>query len=271
MTAKRSVLALAIALVAALFALPAPALAADGQIQVSVPTKVPCYVSASGMVTAPSNWEIRNTGSEETALGNVSVDSKDSSATISADSSVGGGDKTAWFSYEDGALTQEKSGDQLAAGASVLVDWSVGNLGHEALEGAANGGFNLAHVTFSFAQKRAFAVLFDDGTAKLYKRAVDLPAVGSTFDGGTVAKVVDGIENKESIFNKESSLTSVSVADSGIRPKTTKSWFNYCQNLTLADLSNIDFSVDTSMAYMFNECHSLATLDVSKWDTSSVT
>ena len=106
MTAKRSVLALAIALVAALFALPAPALAADGQIQVSVPTKVPCYVSASGMVTAPSNWEIRNTGSEETALGNVSVDSKDSSATISADSSVGGGDKTAWFSYEDGALTR---------------------------------------------------------------------------------------------------------------------------------------------------------------------
>ena len=62
MTAKRSVLALAIALVAALFALPAPALAADGQIQVSVPTKVPCYVSASGMVTAPSNWEIRKHG-----------------------------------------------------------------------------------------------------------------------------------------------------------------------------------------------------------------
>ena len=272
MAPRRSVLALAAALIAALLAAPAPALAADGQIEVSVPTEVPCYVSASGKVTAPSNWEIRNDGSEEVSLGDVAVEpGADASATISAASSVDGADKSTWFSWANGSLTQAKTGEQLAVDKTVKVDWTVGGLGREALEGAADGGFSLARVTFTFVQKpRAFAVLFTDGTAKLYKRACALPAAGDEFDGGTVSRVVDGIENRNSIFNRERALKSVSVVDPGIRPVTTYEWFMNCTNLTSVDLSKLDFSADNNMAEMFSYCSSLATLDASEWDTSKV-
>lgn len=120
-------------------------------------------------------------------------------------------------------------------------------------------------------KSRAFAVLFTDGTAGLYKRACALPAVGDTFDGDTVSYVVDGIESKWDIFRNQSSLTSVSVADPDIQPKNTSYWFYKCQKLTSVDLSKINFSADAAMNSMFAGCSSLSALDVSKWDTSKVT
>lgn len=117
---------------------------------------------------------------------------------------------------------------------------------------------------------RAFAVLFTDDTAKLYKRACALPAVGDTFDGDTVSYVVDGIESKWDIFRNRSSLTSVSVAEPNIQPKNTSYWFYKCQKLTSVGLSKINFSADTAMNSMFAGCSSLSTHDVSGWRTLSV-
>ena len=120
-------------------------------------------------------------------------------------------------------------------------------------------------------KSRAFAVLFTDGTAGLYKRACALPAVGDTFDGDSVSYVVDGIESKWDIFRNQSSLTSVSVADPDIQPKNTSYWFYKCQKLTSVDLSKINFSADAAMNSMFAGCSSLSALDVTNWDTSRVT
>lgn len=120
-------------------------------------------------------------------------------------------------------------------------------------------------------KSRAFAVLFTDGTAGLYKRVCALPAVGDTFDGDTVSYVVDGIESKWDIFRNQSSLTSVSVAGPDIQPKNTSYWFYKCQKLTSVDLSKINFSADAAMNSMFAGCSSLSALDVTNWDTSRVT
>ena len=47
--------------------------------------------------------------------------------------------------------------------------------------------------------------------------------------------------------------------------------FNNCHSLTSLDLSNFDTSAVTTMDGMFSSCHSLASLDLSNFDTSAVT
>ena len=47
--------------------------------------------------------------------------------------------------------------------------------------------------------------------------------------------------------------------------------FGNCYNLTTLDLSNFDTSKVTNMEHMFWDCHLLTTLDVSNFDTSNVT
>lgn len=197
-------LAGALSLAAALAAAPSPALAAEGQIKVSVPTTVPCVVKHDGTVIAPSDWEMKNVGSEEVSLGKVTVTPHDEKIGLSASSSVGDGAKSSeWFSYVNGSFAQPKTGEALAPGASVSVDWSVGQLDAAAnastLEAAANGAFTLAKVKFTFGQKQAFAVRFSDGTAGLYKR-LDMPSEGDTFDGRIVTKVLPGIEYRTELF-----------------------------------------------------------------------
>ena len=253
---------------------PPPALAAEGQVDVNVPTTVPCVVKHDGNVITPSNWEMKNVGSEEVSLGTVSVTSSDKAISLSASSSVAGDAKSQWFSYQNGSFSQAKTGETLAPGASVSVDWSVSKLDATAnastLEAAANGTFALARVDFSFGQKQAFAVWYSDNTAGLYKR-FEVPAVGDTFDGRTVTKVVTGIENMTNLFNGSDRLTSVTAVDGGISPETTACWFKGCMNLTTANLAKLDTSRTTDMNSMFWGCSSLAALDVSEWDVSKVT
>lgn len=193
-----------LSLAAALAAAPSPALADEAQIKVSVPTTVPCVVRHDGTVIAPSGWEMRNVGSEEVSLGEVSVNPSDEKISLSASSSVGdGAEPSEWFSYENGTFSQAKPGKALAPGASVSVKWSVGRLDAAAnaptLKAAANGTYALARVKFTFGQKQAFAVRFSDGTAGLYKR-LDVPSEGDTFDGRTVTRVVTGIEDRDTLF-----------------------------------------------------------------------
>ena len=267
-------LAGALSLVAALAAAPSPALAAEGQVDVSVPTTVPCVVKHDGTVITPSSWEMKNVGSEEVSLGAVSVTPYDKAISLSASSSVADGAKSAWFSYENGTLMQAKTGEVLDPGASVSVDWSVGKLDTEAnastLEAAANGEFKLARVDFRFGQKQAFAVRFSDGTAGLYKR-FEVPSVGGIFDGRTVTRVVTGIENKnmQHVFYGDHDLTSVTAVDEGIQPRTLYEWFRDCTSLKEANLKKLDTSKSTDMDGTFQGCSSLTSVDVSGWDTSN--
>mgnify|MGYP004560162061 FL=1 len=122
---------------------------------------------------------------------------------------------------------------------------------------------------------RAFAVLFDDGSAVLYKRVCKLPVPNEEFDGRTVAKVFTGIESEgeegEAIFMFEKSLVRVSVADPNITPRTMRRWFFCCPNLVAVCLEGLDTSGVESMNSLFLGCNALASIECSSWDTSSVT
>ena len=265
----------ALSLAVALTAAPSFAFADEAQINVSVPTTVPCYVKHDGTVITPSEWKVENVGSEEVSLGDVSVSqNNDEAISLSASSSVAGGNKSAWFSYKNGSTTLSKTDETLAPGKTVSVDRSVGKFDAKtnanALKAATRGAFALATVDFPFGQKQAFAVWYSDNTAGLYKR-FKAPSVGDTFDGRTVTRVTTGIEDMKKLFAGAHSLKSVTAADKGIRPKTTESWLNGCWDLTTVDFAKLDTSRTTNMASTFQGCNCLSSVNIEGWDTSSVT
>lgn len=281
MTRMRNVLVAAVATVLALLVLPTSAMADDGQIEMSVPTQVPCYVSADGAVTTPSGWKIENRGSVAAGIASVSVTPNDENVSISGEFRTGSPSAyRSAFSYDNGSYNQTMTGICVDPGKSIYVGWTVGDLDPEknqaALNGAANGGFVLAKVDFTFSEKHAFAVEFTDGEVWLCRRACT-PAVGETFENGkTVAKVVEDIEDKASIFEDDTSVTSVrpgsTMSDRGVRPKTMEKWFKGCSNLEDAEFYNgvLDTSLVTSMASTFKGCSNLK-LSCTSWNTSNVT
>lgn len=278
---------------------PIPAFAEGGQVQgiaegnvvLKVTPNLPCAVKADGSVLTPDaeKWSIDNIGSEEVRLGDVTVDVNKYAGPVSLSAIASvykgeqiHGDNFSWFSYAEGKFNQQKKQQCLQPNESLRVKWSVGNLdatkNAEALKQCASAdGYNLATVSFSYELKQAFAVLYDDGSAVLYKRYMDaLPVVGSSFDDGTVAgarkvsKVVSNIETSGGIFNGDTNLEKISVADNGIRPTTTNQWFRNCNNLASVDLEKIDTSMVTNMTSMFGGCSKLDSLDLSNFETSKV-
>ena len=268
--------------------------AAAGNISLSVPTELNCFVKADGQVITPEakDYAIANTGTEEVMLDAVTVTANSDSGPISlsAEAFVGttvqpAGTLSSWFSYSKDAngLGDVKSQEKqlIQPGQSLLAKWNVGKLNDKDNANVLNrlsgkDGFALATVTFTFKPKQAFAVLYDDGSAVLYKRCVkQMPVAGNGFNDGTgmrkVSKVVNSIENNEGIFEDDTLIKSVTVQDSDIRPKTTKQWFLNCVNLTNAELKQLDTSLTSSMEYMFQGCTELVSIDVSGWDTREVT
>lgn len=251
--------------------------AAAGNISLSVPTELNCFVKADGQVITPEakDYAIANTGTEEVMLDAVTVTANSDSGPISlsAEAFVGttvqpAGTLSSWFSYSKDAngLGDVKSQEKqiIQPGQSLLAKWNVGKLNDKDNANVLNrlsgkDGFALATVTFTFKPKQAFAVLYDDGSAVLYKRCVkQMPVAGNGFNDGTgmrkVSKVVNSIENNEGIFEDDTLIKSVTVQDSDIRPKTTKQWFLNCVNLTNAELKQLDTSLTSSMEYMFQGC-----------------
>ncbi|WP_304155181.1 BspA family leucine-rich repeat surface protein [Hoylesella buccalis] len=59
---------------------------------------------------------------------------------------------------------------------------------------------------------------------------------------------------------------------SGYRPTSTHSWFAYCVNLQdIEGIRNLNTEKVTHMNYMFNDCQSLTSLDLSNFNTQNVT
>ena len=268
--------------------------AAAGNISLSVPTELNCFVKADGQVITPEakDYAIANTGTEEVMLDAVTVTANSDSGPISlsAEAFVGttgqpAGTLSSWFSYSKDAngLGDVKSQEKqiIQPGQSLLAKWNVGKLNDKDNANVLNrlsgkDGFALATVTFTFKPKQAFAVLYDDGSAVLYKRCVkQMPVAGNGFNDGTgmrkVSKVVSSIENNEDIFKDDTLINRVTVRDSGIKPRTTKQWFLNCANLTNAELKQLDTSLTSSMESMFTGCTELVSIDVSGWDTRKVT
>ena len=123
---------------------------------------------------------------------------------------------------------------------------------------------------------QAFAVYSaDDNSLNFYKRA-GMPSAGNQFEGKTATEVYTGFET-ETYSNTDSApwsthynrIETVVIADDGIAPKSTASWFKGFHALRSADVSKLDMSKCKDVSYMFWECNSLESIDMSTWDTSS--
>ena len=72
-------------------------------------------------------------------------------------------------------------------------------------------------------------------------------------------------------FNPVDSLLTISTAAKRMEIVDASYMFFNCSSLESLDLSNFDTSNVTDMSSMFDDCHSLSSLDLSNFDTSNVT
>ena len=148
-------------------------------------------------------------------------------------------------------------------------------------------------ATHEVKSLEAFAVYSgDDQSLNFYKRS-SVPAAGEQFEGKTATAVYTGIEDTNftikcvagnrpggwvdstSWAKYKPSIKTVTVIDEGIQPKSTVNWFAQAPFTTSAlencSLSKINCTSLASSAGMFRDCRFLTSLDLSGWDTSSVT
>ena len=151
-------------------------------------------------------------------------------------------------------------------------DWKQGSTGTDYSESGIP-----ANKTDKYTRtKTAFAVYSaDDQSLTFYKRPV-APAEGAQFLGKTASKVFTGFETGTYSASSvpwaayRSNVKTVTVADAGIAPVSTRNWFYFFTNATSIDLSKLDTANVTDMNSVFYGCESLTTLDLSSFDTRNV-
>lgn len=138
----------------------------------------------------------------------------------------------------------------------------------------------------------AFAVFSaDDGSLNFYKR-IDVPKAGEQFEGRTVTEVYTGFERgKFSNTNSEAEISgnwfdqmpntpwwgrkneilAIEVIDRNIKPDSVSYWFYGMQNLATIDVSKLDTSLCQNFKMTFGLCSKLKSLDLSAWSTKSLT
>ena len=152
-------------------------------------------------------------------------------------------------------------------------DWKQGSTGTDYSESDIP-----ANKTDKYTRaKTAFAVYSaDDQSLTFYKRPV-APAEGAQFLGKTASKVFTGFETGTYSPSSvpwaayRSNVKTVTVADAGVAPVSTKNWFYFFTNATSIDLSKLDTANVTDMNSLFYGCESLTSLDLSSFDTANVT
>jgi len=116
-----------------------------------------------------------------------------------------------------------------------------------------------------------------EGTVTAYVEEVGADNYKLTLAGNGTGKIYAN-SNSYNMFGSFSNVTAINGFndESGVVLDTSNVtnmayMFNNCENLTTLDVSKFDTSNVTNMAYMFSYCRNLTTLDVSKFDTSNVT
>jgi surface protein len=122
---------------------------------------------------------------------------------------------------------------------------------------------------------QAFAVYSaDDGSLSFYKRA-EVPKQGTMYLGKRATAVYTGLENMTSIpgwmLNYSKDIKTAIVYDEGISPIGTGHWFAELRNMKTAEVSKLDMSKCQTISCMFSDCTSLTSLDLSTWNTRSLT
>ena len=133
----------------------------------------------------------------------------------------------------------------------------------------------LIHVSAQTAK----AIYCADNTTLYFVYNNTTYRVRGTYDGHTITAVYTNLEytdinNKRKWYEHSSSITTVQFESSfsAVRPYDLSSWFRDMTNLTTVNgIENLNTSMCTDMAQMFEGCESLTSLDVSGFNTSNVT
>ena len=129
---------------------------------------------------------------------------------------------------------------------------------------------------YSYEKSKTQFATFDNstGTLRFWNRET-VPSVGDKDpEGHNVDNVFTELnyqDNNQSVFYSIAENLKTAIAVDRVSFTNTSYMFNNCPSLTTLDLSNFDTSNVTNMGSMFYNCPNLTTLDVSKFDTNNVT
>lgn len=278
----------------------------DSNIDVSVPTRVPCIVKADGTIIAPSSdtWQIRNNSTSPVTISSISTDNLLKGTTISAksqatslyDDTTGLTGSYAIDISDAGSKVDETNGKednpiQIVPQQSIGFDWNV-NIGSENVHDMTSGVMTLANVSFRFKvlKKTAFAVYSeDDNSLDFYKR-LNVPNSGDIFNGKAVSNVYTGFENDSYTsvaspggfayddnaivntpwYDKREKIQSVEVIDNNIKPKDISFWFQNFHQCNEFQMNKLDTSNIIQMINTFDRCYKAIHLAINQWDVSHI-
>ena len=286
-----------------------PGQAADDNIEISVPTTVPCLVKADGTIIAPTaeTWKIRNDSPQPVTLDTTAADTitpgtaitaKSQPATLYEDDTQDGKGSYTITIDDTGNETRAEGGTdehpvQIVPGESLGFDWDV-QLPTRLLNCAPSQPIAVADIsmTFKTIKKTAFAVYSgDDHSLDFYKR-IRIPQVGETLNGKTVTNIYTGFETTKyrciktgeydagytdsaiidtPWYDRRYDIESVEVIDGGIQPEYLDYWFMNFTRCKSLKLDSLDTSQCKTMARTFNRCRKATDIEVSKWDVSCMT
>ena len=92
-------------------------------------------------------------------------------------------------------------------------------------------------------------------------------------EGITIYNIPESGTSKPDWSTIATSIKKVAFDDSfaDVNPRTCRYWFSGCSNLTeIKDIQNLNTSIVTDMAYMFDDCKNLKSLDLSSFNTNNV-
>ena len=92
-------------------------------------------------------------------------------------------------------------------------------------------------------------------------------------EGITIYNIPESGTSKPDWSTIATSIKKVAFDDSfaDVNPRTCRYWFSGCSNLTeIKDIQNLNTELVTDMAYMFDDCKNLKSLDLSSFNTNNV-
>ena len=281
--------------------------ATDDNIEISVPTSVPCLVKADGTIIAPTaeTWKIRNDSPQPVTLDTAAADTitlgtsikvKSQPTTLYEDDTR---DRKGSYTIaidDTGNETKAEGGTdehpvQIAPGESLGFDWDV-QLPAHLLNCAPPQPITVADVsmTFKTIRKTAFAVYSDtDKSLDFYKR-IRIPQAGETLNGKTVTNIYTGFETTKyrciktgeydaeytdgaiidtPWYDRRYDIESVEVIDRGIQPVYIDYWFMNFTHCKTLKLNRLDTSQCQTAIRVFNRCREATGIEVSKWNIAN--
>ena len=280
----------------------------DNNIEISVPTTVPCLVKADGTIIAPTaeTWKIRNDSPQPVTLDTVaaetitlgtSITAKSQPTTLYEDDTQGG--KGSYTIAINDAMNETKAEGgtdehpvQIAPGESLGFNWSV-RLPAHLLNCTQPRPITVADISMKFKtiRKTAFAVYSeDDHSLDFYKR-IRIPQAGETLNGKTVTNIYTGFETTKyrciktgeydaeytdgaiidtPWYDRRYNIESVEVVDDGIRPEYLDYWFMNFGHCKTLKLNRLDTSQCQTAIRVFNRCRMATDIEASKWDTANM-